>query len=71
MDKRDRVRLWTGTIRSILSIIPTILFFGGLWYVGENIDVLLQKVAKAAVSATTQTAPAQGSIDLWNSLWKQ
>ena len=51
-DRRERLRTITGTIRSVISIVPFILFLGSLWYVyAHGQDLMTQITAEAAKQA--------------------
>ncbi len=72
IDRRDRIRLWGGFVRSLLSLIPTIIFLWTLWYVSENTDALLRKIANIAVEVTSgSTSTLQKSTDFWESIWQK
>ncbi len=32
IDKRDRIRMWSGTVHSLMTLIPLILTLVSLWY---------------------------------------
>lgn len=60
MDRRDRLRTFGGFFRSLLGLIPMILFVLSAWYVYQNSDKLLKQIteeaAKQAAKYTEQSA---------------
>lgn len=57
LDKRDRLRMIGGTIRSIIGLIPLLLLLGSIWYLYQHGDQfmkdLLKKSAKDAAGQNT------------------
>jgi hypothetical protein len=64
-DKRDRWRTWSSTARSIVSLLPFLLFLGSLWYVYAHGEDLLQKVADEAARSAARYSQqsAEGLLD--------
>ncbi len=58
MDKRDRMRTWGGLVRTMIAIVPVILFVLASWYAYYNIDAIIKKIseesAKSAAKYTQQ-----------------
>lgn len=58
MNRRDRWRTVGGFFRSLISMIPLLLFLGSLWYLYAYGDVLLERLtyeaAKQAAALTGQ-----------------
>ncbi len=56
MDRRDRLRTWGGFFKSLIAIIPIILVVYSTWYVYENMDEILKKVATQAASSAAEAS---------------
>ena len=60
LDRRDRLRMWGGFFRSLLSIIPFLIFLYSGWYLyqhgAEIISQVTQEAAKQAAIATKSTS---------------
>ncbi len=54
MDKRDRLRTWGGFVRSLLSIIPLVIFLASTWYLYRNMDEILTKITKQAAQSAAE-----------------
>jgi hypothetical protein len=61
MDKRDRVRLWGGFVRSIISLIPLVLFLWSGWYFIQHGPELMKQVADVAASSAAKYTQEQGA----------
>lgn len=61
MDRRDRLRTIGGTIRSMIAIIPVILFLLSAWYLYTNSTQLLESVSEASARAVLKMNPAANS----------
>lgn len=48
MDRRDRMRTWGGLVHTLLSLIPTLILLGTVWYVYHNASNLLTTMASEA-----------------------
>lgn len=48
LDRRDRVRMIGGTIRSILGLIPLLLLLGSIWYLYRHGDEFMKDILKQA-----------------------
>lgn len=42
IDKRDRIRMWSGTIHSLMTLIPLVLTLLSLWYFYTHSSELLK-----------------------------
>lgn len=63
MDKRDKMRMWGSFVKGIIGIVPAIIFLWGTWYLYQNGDAVLQKIAaEAAQQAAKVTEQSAGSI---------
>lgn len=63
MDKRDRVRMLGSSIKGIIGIIPVLFFLWGAWYMYQNGDAVLEKIAaEAAKQAALVTEKSAGTI---------
>lgn len=58
MDRRDKMRMWGGMIRSIIALIPIIFFLWSTWYVFMHFDdiisTVVQQTAEQAATTTGQ-----------------
>jgi hypothetical protein len=54
MDRRDRLRTWGGFVRTLLSIIPMVIFLLSTWYLYQNMDEILTKVTKQAAQSAAE-----------------
>lgn len=65
IDSRDNLRLWGGTFRFIIHLIPTLIFIFGAWYLyayGDNIiENITQNIAQK--SSTVTQEQVQKAID--------
>jgi len=48
MNRRDKLRTWGAFVRGLLGIIPLAVFLASLWYVYNNGEALLEKMAQQA-----------------------
>ena len=56
LDRRDRLRTWGGVFRSILGLIPIVIFIYSMWYFYQHGDEVLEKIARqAAIQAAEVT----------------
>lgn len=63
MDQRDRMRMWGSSIKGIIGLIPALIFLYGSWYLMQNSDDILAKIAEeAAKQAAAVTEKSAGSI---------
>lgn len=63
MDKRDKMRMWGSFVKGLIGIVPAIIFLWGTWYLYQNGDAVLQKIAaEAAQQAAKVTEQSAGSI---------
>jgi hypothetical protein len=65
MDRRDRLRTVGGFVRTIISLVPMVIFLASMWYVYKHTDELITKVSQEAAkqaAAYTQEQSA-GIID--------
>jgi hypothetical protein len=45
MDRRDQLRTWGGLARSLIAIVPVLLFLWASWYATTHADQIIQKIA--------------------------
>lgn len=59
LDRRDRLRMWGGTVRSVIALIPMLFFLWSAWYLyahgTEIFDLMLQQSARSAATSTGQS----------------
>ncbi|MBT3292734.1 hypothetical protein HN512_04450 [Candidatus Peregrinibacteria bacterium] len=60
IDRRDKVRMWGGLFRGIITIIPTLIFIWSMWYFYENGDDILRKVSTIAAEQATAITQQHG-----------
>ena len=73
MDRRDKLRTIGSFFRSILSLIPMMLFLWATWYTVQNGDALLKKITTMAAEQAGKVAQQNaGNIyEQMNSLLKK
>lgn len=54
IDKRDRIRMWSGTLHSLLTLVPLILTLMSLWYFYTHSSDILKGMMGFGGSGTTQ-----------------
>ena len=63
MNRRDRMRMIGGTIRSILTLIPLVLVLWSAWYFSQHSAELMKMIAdQAAKSAAAYTQKQSGGM---------
>jgi hypothetical protein len=60
MDQRDKLRLWGGTVRSLIAIVPVLVFLWSIWYFANNADEIMKKIADEAASSAAKYSQQQG-----------
>lgn len=60
MDKRDRLRLWGGFLRSMISLGSLIFFFWSGWYFIKHGPELMKQIADTAASSAAEYTKSQG-----------
>jgi hypothetical protein len=60
MDARDRIRLWGGFIRGMISIIPLAIFLWSTWYFIQHGPELMKQFADTAASSAAEYTKGQG-----------
>lgn len=60
MDRRDRLRMWGGTIRSIIALIPLIIFLWGAWYFYNHTEEVMKAVMNQAASSAADYTKSNG-----------
>ena len=58
IDRRDKLRMRTGFIKGMISIIPGIAFIIGLWYFYQNGDEIMAKIARTAAEQAMEATKA-------------
>ncbi len=75
LDRRDRLRTWGGFFRSIITIIPVIVFLYASWYVTQHAGEIMQSIAAEAAqqtaAATSKYLPEGTSLDSLKTLMKK
>ena len=59
IDRRDRLRLWGGTLRTLLYLIPRLIFLFRLWYVYNHTDELIRIVSRRAAQQAVEMSREQ------------
>lgn len=63
MEHRDRIRMWGGTARSIVGLIPLLITLWLFWYLyAHGGDFMNQIIERAASQAAAITGQSQGAI---------
>ncbi len=70
MDQRDRLRMWGGFFRTLIAIVPMIVFLWSLWYFANHADELMKKIANQAASSAAEYTK-QNSQGMVEQLMKQ
>lgn len=60
MDRRDRIRMWGGGIRSAIAIIPIILFLVSTWYFATHAAEIMKSITDAAAASAANYTKSQG-----------
>lgn len=60
IDKRDRLRMWGGFVRSMIAIIPLLFFLWSIWYFYEHGDDLMKQIANIAAQSAAEATKNQG-----------
>jgi hypothetical protein len=67
MDRRDKIRTIEGFIRSLILIIPTILFIWSTWYFIQHSDEIMAKMTEQ-ITKQTMNYSQQGGEDMMKQL---
>ena len=62
IDRRDRIRTIGGTIRSIIALIPLLLFLFSAWYIYANGTSLLQMITEEAAKQAVKYSPTNSDF---------
>ena len=54
MDRRDRLRTWGSFIRTLISLVPMLLFLWSLWYFASHVDDIIKKITQESAKAAAQ-----------------
>ncbi len=60
MESRDRLRMWGGFFRGLISIIPIILILWSTWYFIQHGADLMKMIADTAASSAAEYTKTQG-----------
>lgn len=60
MDRRDRLRTVGGFLRSLLTLIPLVLFLGSAWYVYTHSTEIIARITAEAAKQAAGVAGGQG-----------
>jgi preprotein translocase subunit SecY len=72
MDRRDRMRTIGGTVRSVIALIPLLLFLLSVWYIYTNGTSLLQMVTEeAAKQAAKYATPSPDVMEQFRGYFAQ
>ncbi len=65
LDRRDRLRTWSGFIRSTFALVSIILFVWSGWYFVSHADEMMKKIADTAASSAAEYTKkqSQGVLD--------
>lgn len=61
LDKRDRIRMWSATLHSLLTLVPLVLTLLSLWYFYTHSSELLGGMMKGMIPGSGSNA-SQPSI---------
>ena len=61
MDRRDRLRTIGGFVRTLIAVIPVIIFLWGSWYAYMHYDELLRKVAEESAKQAAKYTQQQSA----------
>ncbi|MFA6038872.1 MAG: hypothetical protein WCV62_05045 [Candidatus Peribacteraceae bacterium] len=64
LDRRDRLRTWGGFIRSLLALIPILIFLFATWYSIRHMDEIILKVTTEAAKQAASFTKAEVSESL-------
>jgi hypothetical protein len=67
LDRRDKLRTTGAFIRSILAIIPLLIFLWSAWYAVNHAQELMQQITTAAATAAAE-ATKSGSKSMLDDL---
>ena len=59
LDRRDRLRTWGGLIRSLIVVIPTLVFLWGTWYAATHADEIIKKIAEESAKQAAKYTEQQ------------
>ncbi len=71
MNRRDRLRTVGGFFRGLLGVVPLVVLLGSLWYLAENGDQLLQKIAATAAQQAMQATSSGTDVFVNSDVIKQ
>lgn len=61
MNRRDRMRMIGGTVRSILTLIPLVLVLWSAWYFSQHSAALMKMIADQAAKSAAAYSQKQSS----------
>lgn len=71
IDKRDRIRMWSGTIHSLMTLIPLVLTLLSLWYFYTHSTEILGDVMKGMIPGGNGGADQQSVINQIQEYFRQ
>jgi len=71
IDKRDRIRMWSGTIHSLMTLIPLILTLLSLWYFYTHSAELLSGMMKGMIPGGNGGTDQQSIINQIQEYFRQ
>ncbi len=65
IDARDKIRMYGSFLRSMIMIIPTLVFIWSMWYFANHAAEIMKTIASQAASAAAEYTKdsSQGMLD--------
>jgi len=71
IDKRDRIRMWSGTIHSLMTLIPLVLTLLSLWYFYTHSAELMSGMLKGMIPGGNGGTDQQSVINQIQEYFRQ
>lgn len=71
MDRRDRLRTWGGFLRSLIALVPLLLFLWSSWYFYEHANEIISKIAEESAKQAAKYTQDQSAALLQQFLPKK